>query len=52
MLRASRAQLFKRIIESYGFFHPIIFVSTVKGADEEASDLDIIASIPSDMEGK
>jgi predicted nucleotidyltransferase len=41
----------KRIIEAYGFADPRIFGSTVKQADVDGSDLDIIASITPEMEG-
>jgi predicted nucleotidyltransferase len=42
----------KKVIESYGFIKPRIFGSTVRKTDKEGSDLDIIAVIPSGMEGK
>jgi predicted nucleotidyltransferase len=46
-----KADEVKKIIESYGFVAPGIFGSTARGEDREGSDLDLLATIPSDMEG-
>lgn len=41
----------KRLVESYGFVSPQLFGSTVRGDDQEGSDLDILATIPSSKTG-
>lgn len=42
----------KRLVESYGFVSPQLFGSTVRGDDQEGSDLDILATIPSSKIGR
>ncbi|WP_156327391.1 nucleotidyltransferase family protein [Pseudomonas sp. NBRC 111128] len=42
----------KRLVESYGFVSPQLFGSTVRGDDQEGSDLDILATIPSSKTGR
>ncbi|QKL09254.1 MULTISPECIES: nucleotidyltransferase family protein [Pseudomonas putida group] len=41
----------KHLVESYGFVFPQLYGSTVRGDDQEGSDLDILATIPSSKTG-